>query len=93
MKKSTFFDIFYKNAGYFAVLLISLVYIGGSFILISKTGKSVYEILATGTLSMLVGLLINGVFRSIGIERGDQDEKMQKTSKLYSDAVIDIVPK
>ena len=93
MKKSTFFDIFYKNAGYFVVLLISLVYIGGSFILISKTGKSVYEILATGTLSMLVGLLINGVFRSIGIERGDQDEKMQKTSKLYSDAVIDIVPK
>lgn len=93
MKKSTFFDAFYKNAGYIAVLLISLAYIGGSFILISKTGKSPYEILATGALSMLVGLLINGVFRSIGIERGEADEKTIKTAKLYSEAVEEIVPK
>ena len=48
--------------------------------------------MATGTLSMMVGLLINGVFRSIGVERGKDDEKMQKTREIYSSAVIEIVP-
>ncbi len=92
MKKATFFDAFYKSAGYIAVVLISLIYIGGSFIMISKTGKSVYEIIATGVLSMITGLLINGVFRSIGIRRGEDDERTISTAKLYSDSVEAIVP-
>ena len=92
MKKNTFFDAFYKNAGYFAVILISLVYIGGSFILISKTGKSVYEIIASGFLSMITGLLINGIFRSLGIRRAEADPRTISTAKLYSDSVEAIVP-
>ena len=93
MKRSTFLDAFYKNAGFVAVFLISTVYIGASFILISKTGKSVYEILATGTLSMMVGLLINGVFRSIGIEKGENDEKTLSTSELYAKTLEGVVPR
>lgn len=92
MKKITLFDALYKNAGYIAVVLISLVYIGGSFILISKTGKSVGEIIATGVISMLVGLLINGVFRSIGINKGEGDERTIKTAQLYSKSIEEISP-
>jgi hypothetical protein len=41
MKKNNFAEIFYKNAGYIVVVLISLVYVASSLIMISKTGKSV----------------------------------------------------
>ena len=92
MKKATFTEMFYKNAGYFAVVLISLVYMAGSLINISKTGKSVYEILGTGALSLIVGVMINGVFRSIGIRRGDEDEKTLATSSLHGKCVEEIVP-
>ena len=92
MKKSTLFDAFYKNAGYFAVLLVSLAYIGSSFIIISKTGKSALEIIASGIISMTVGLLINGVFRSIGVSRGEIDEKTLQTTKLYSQSIDEISP-
>ena len=90
--KKTFSEFFYKNAGYFAVLLISLSYIAGSFILISATGKSVYEIIATGVISMIAGVLITGVFRSLGIQRGEEDERSISTNKLYSETVESCVP-
>ena len=90
--KKTFSEFFYKNAGYFAVLLISLSYIAGSFILISSTGKTVYEIIATGVISMIVGILITGVFRSLGLQKGEEDEKSVSTNKLYSETVEGCVP-
>ena len=92
MKKTTLFDAFFKNAGYFAVVLISLAYIGSSFIIISKTGKSALEIIASGVISMTVGLLINGVFRSLGVSRGENDEKTLQTSKLYAQTIDEISP-
>ena len=92
MKKSTLFDAFYKNAGYLAVVLVSLAYIGSSFIIISKTGKSALEIIASGLISMTVGLLINGVFRSMGVSRGECDEKTLQTAKLYSQSIDEISP-
>ena len=92
MKKSMLFDAFYKNAGYLAVVLVSLAYIGSSFIIISKTGKSALEIIASGVISMTVGLLINGVFRSMGVSRGECDEKTLQTAKLYSQSIDEISP-
>ncbi len=90
MKKS-FTEVFYKNAGYFAVILISIAYIAGSFILISATGKSVYEIIASGIISMIVGILINGVFRSVGLRRGEEDERTVSTSNLYAKTIDSVV--
>lgn len=91
MKKTTFSEIFYKNAGYLAVLLISLAYIAGSFLLISSTGKTVYEILAGGVISLIVGILINGVFRSLGLRRGEEDERTLSTSNLYAQTIDSVV--
>ncbi len=92
MKKGTFTEIFYKNAGYLAVVLVSLAYIAGSFLLISATGKTVYEIIAGGIISMLVGVLINGSFRSLGLRRGEEDERTISTSNLYAQTIDSIVP-
>lgn len=92
MKKNSFTEMFYRNAGYFGVALISLVYVASGLVSISKTGKSLWEILATGTLSLIVGIMINGIFRSIGIRRGDEDERTQSTAALHSRAVDEITP-
>ena len=90
--KKTFQELFFKNAGYFAVLLISLAYIAGSFILISSSGKTVYEIIATGVISLIVGVLITGVFRSLGIQKGEEDERTISTNRLYGETVESSVP-
>ncbi|MBO5338367.1 MAG: hypothetical protein J6A96_01555 [Clostridia bacterium] len=90
--KKTFQELFFKNAGYFAVLLISLAYIAGSFILISSTGKTIYEIIATGVISLIVGVLITGVFRSLGIQKGEEDERTISTNHLYGETVESSVP-
>lgn len=92
MKKSTFQEIFYKNAGYVAVILVSLAYGFSSLVMISKTGRSIYEIVGSGVLSLLVGVMINGVFRSIGIRRGDEDERTNAACALHSRVVGEIAP-
>ena len=92
MKRSTLVESLYKNAGYYVVVLISVIYIASSLILISKTGRSIYEIIGTGFLSLVVGSLINGSFRSIGIRRGEEDERTISTIELHSNAVEEIVP-
>lgn len=91
MKKNSFSEIFYKNAGYLAVSLISLAYIAGSFIMISETGKTIYEIIAGGIISMIVGILINGVFRSLGLRRGEEDERTISTTSLYAQTIDSVV--
>lgn len=92
MKRTAFTENLYKNAGYYVVVLISLIYIASSLVLISKTGKSIYEIIGTGFLSLVVGSLINGSFRNIGIRRGEDDERTISTIELHSSAVEEIVP-
>ncbi len=92
MKKSNFLDLLFKNSSYIAVALVSIVYIASSLVLISKTGKSVYEILGTGALSLIAGVLINSAFRSMGIRRGEADERTISTKELHAQAVEEITP-
>ena len=92
MKKNSFTETFYKNAGYVVVVLISLVYVASSLINISKSGKTVYEIIGAGVLSLIVGIMINGVFRSMGVRRGDEDERTVATNALHAKTVDEIAP-
>ena len=92
MKKNNFTEMFYKNEGYIVVVLISLVYVASSLINISKSGRTVYEIIGAGVLSLIVGIMINGVFRSIGIRRGDEDERTIATNELHARTVEEISP-
>ena len=91
MEKNSFIETLYKNAGYYCVALISLVYVSSSLILISKTGKSVYEIIGTGFISLTVGSLISGSFRSIGIRRGEEDERTVLAIKAHAQIVKEIM--
>ena len=92
MKKNSFTEMFYKNAGYFVVVLISLVYVASSLINISRSGKSVYEIVGTGVLSLILGVLINGIFRSMGVQKGDCDERTLATNQLHAKSIEEILP-
>lgn len=92
MKKSNFAEMFYKNAGYVVVVLISFVYVASSLINISRSGKSVYEIVGTGVLSLILGVLINGIFRSMGVQKGDSDERTLATNALHAKSIEEIIP-
>ena len=92
MKKNTFTEMLYKNAGYLAVLLISIAYITSSLVTISKTGKSAIEIIGTSVLSFIVGTLITSSFRSIGVSKGENSDVMVSTNKLHGNAVDEITP-
>ena len=92
MEKNSFLESLYKNAGYYCVGLISLIYIAGSLILISKTGKSIYEIIGTGFISMVVGSLINGSLRSVGVRRGEENEKMIEAQKNHAEVLCQVSP-
>ena len=92
MKKNSFAEMFYKNAGYVVVVLISFVYVASSLINISRSGKSVYEIVGTGVLSLILGVLINGIFRSMGVQKGDCDERTLATNQLHAKSIEEIIP-
>ena len=92
MKKSNFLDLLFKNASYIAVVLISVAYVASSLVLISKTGRGVYEILGSGALSLIVGILINSTFRDLGIRRAEQDERTISTKALHEQTVEQITP-
>lgn len=93
MEKNSFLENLYKNAGYYCVALISFIYIASSLILISKTGKSVYEIIGTGFLSLVVGSLINGSLRSVGLRRGENDDRLVEALSNHTAAIEKIAPK
>lgn len=92
MKRNNLTEAIYKNAGYFVVVLISLVYVASSLINISRSGKSVYEIVGTGVLSLILGVLINGIFRSMGVQKGDCDERTLATNALHAKSIEEILP-
>lgn len=92
MKKNNFTEILYKNAGYLAVLLISVAYVVSSLVTISKTGRSALEIIGTSVLSFIVGTLITSTFRSIGVRKGDESDIMISTNSLHGKAVEEITP-
>ena len=92
MKKNNLTEAIYKNAGYVVVVLISFVYVASSLINISRSGKSVYEIVGTGVLSLILGVLINGIFRSMGVQKGDCDERTLATNALHGRTIEEIIP-
>lgn len=85
--------VFFKqNIGYFVVGLVSLIYIATAFITIGKTGKTVAEIIADGTIVLALGFFINRVFDLQGMMNGDREEKVQATYILHGETVVKISP-
>lgn len=79
---------FFKNSiGYFAIILLCVLYLCVSFITISKTGKTVVDIVADTALAFVFGVCINSIFELQGMLDGDRDPRMLATSKLHAETI------
>jgi hypothetical protein len=83
-------DFFRNNLGFFAVGFVALSYVATSFITIEESGKSVWQIIADGTVVFILGILINRIFEVQGIVQGDRDPRVRKTSELHGEIVEQI---
>ena len=55
-------DFFKQNIGYFIIFFVCAVYILTAFLRIDKTGKTVSQIIADGSLCFFLGIFINRTF-------------------------------
>lgn len=85
-------NFFQKFTGYFAIGLVSLIYIATAFLRLDKTGKTVAEIIVDGTLVFLLGFFINRLFDLQGIMDGEKDENFKASMVYHGEAVERISP-
>ena len=82
----------FKNSGYIAVGVMSLIYVSTAFIKIDETGKTVTQIIADGAIVFFFGILMNRFFDLQGFLIGDRDERVKKTLQLHEETVERISP-
>lgn len=82
---------FMRNLAYFVVALVSVVYVATSFINIDKTGKTVTQILADGSIVFLLGVFVDRLFELQGLQNGEMDERVMRTVMLHEDTVNKVV--
>lgn len=85
-------DFFRSSIGYVAIFLLCALYLCVSFVSISKTGKTVGEIVADTALAFVFGICLNSVFELQGILDGDRDPRMIATSRLHAETIDRISP-
>lgn len=85
-------DFFRQNIGYFAVALVSAVYIATAFITIDETGKTVEQIIADTAIVFFLGFFINRIFDLQGMMNGDRDERVQMAISVHGETVVKISP-
>ncbi len=85
-------DFFKNNIGYFAIALVSGIYIATALITVEETGKTISQIIADGTIVLFLGLFINRIFDLQGMLSGDRDERVQSTVKLHGEMVVRVSP-
>ena len=85
-------DFFKNSVGYIAIFLLCALYLCVSFITISKTGKTVVEIVADTALAFVFGVCLNSIFELQGMLDGDRDPRMLATSKLHAETIDRISP-
>ena len=79
-------------AGYLAIALVSLIYVGTAVFVPGVTGKSISTILAEGATGFVLGLAINFNLNLQGILKGKRSEQMQATRRTHGEAVERIAP-
>lgn len=85
-------DFFRTSIGYVAIFILCALYLCVSFVSISKTGKTILEIIANTSLAFIFGICLNSIFELQGILDGDRDPRMMATSKLHAEAIDRISP-
>ena len=85
-------NFFQRFTGYFAIGIVSLIYIATAFLRLDKTGKTVAEIIVDGTLVFLLGFFINRLFDLQGIMDGERDDNFKASMSYHGEAVERISP-
>lgn len=78
--------------GYLSIFSLCSVYILTACLTVDKTGKSVTQIIADGSIAFLVGMLINRLFDLQGIMMGEKNERVLATISLHGETVDRISP-
>lgn len=85
-------DFVRNNVGYIIIVFVSVVYILTAFVSISKTGKTISQIIGDGAIALILGVMFNRIFELQGLMSGERDEKVKATTKLHGETVLKITP-
>ena len=86
-------DFLVRFAGYIVVFLLSAVFILASVVTISKSGRTIAEIIAEGALGLMFGLAIDSLLGIQGINNGKRSKEFMETKKLHGETVDNISPR
>lgn len=86
-------DFLVRFSGYVVVFLLSAIFILASVVTISKSGRTVAEIIAEGALGLMFGLAIDSLLGMQGINNGKRSKEFLETKRLHGEAVDAISPR
>lgn len=89
MKKK---DFFVKFSGYISVMFVAGAFVLVGLLTISKTGRTVREIIIESALGFIVGILIDSILGMQGINNGKRNELFLNTKSVHGEAVEAISP-
>ena len=81
-----------SNVGFIMVIIVSLAFIATGLITMENTGKTFWQIVADGAISLIFGISTNRFFDLQGILKGESDERYTKTVELHGTTVEKITP-
>lgn len=81
-----------RNVGMLGVVLLSLGYTATALITISRTQKTVAQIIVDGATFLLLGVLLTRLFSLQGIMNGERDVRVVKTATLHGQMVEQTEP-
>lgn len=85
-------DILVRFSGYISVGLIAVAFVFVGLLTISKTGRTVKEIVYESALGFIVGMLMDSILSIQGINNGKRNELYLETKALHGQAVESISP-
>lgn len=81
-----------RNVGMLGVVLLSLGYTATALITISRTQKTVQQVIVDGVTFLLLGVLLTRLFSLQGIINGERDKRVMATVSLHGKMVEQAEP-
>lgn len=85
-------DFFIRFSGYISVGMIAVTFVLVGLLTISKTGRTVNEIVIESALGFIVGMLVDSILGMQGINNGKRNELYLSTKALHGETVESISP-
>lgn len=80
-------DIFIRFSGYISVGFIAIAFVFVGMVTISKTGRTISEVIIESALGFIVGMLIDSILGMQGINDGKRNDAYLDTKALHSETV------